>query len=86
MFIKSAFNIFIKCVCTLVSQADTDTERDTSLINESSTSSELNNFTDDDDADEDDDSWYTYLKEIVKSQMYNLSGFDRFKALPKRPK
>lgn len=80
--------MIFKCVCSLANQADPDlnSDKDSSFINESTNTTEFNNYTDDDDADEDDDSWFKYFKEGIKSQVYNLSGFERFKALPKRPK
>ena len=55
-------------------------------INDTANTTEFNNFSDDDDPDEDDDSWYSYIKEVVRTQAFNLSGIERFKALPKRPK
>ncbi len=54
-------------------------------INETSNSTELNNNTDDDE-DDDEDTWYYYLKQTFKNQIYNLSGFERFKPPSKKPK
>jgi len=63
-----------------------NSDKETSFLNESGNTTEFNNFIDEDDADEDEDSWYFYFKEAIRSQAYNLSGIERFKALKKRPK
>ena len=72
----------------MASQSDPDlnSENDASFINESGQTTEFNNFTEEDNADEDEDSWYLYFKEVIRSQVYNLSGIERFKALKKCPK
>jgi hypothetical protein len=48
--------------------------------------SDLSSNTDDEDYEEDDDSWYFYIKNAIKNQAYNLSGFERLKTVPKKPK
>ena len=46
--------------------------------------------THDDDMDDDDDdeeaSWYAYTRQMVQNQLYNLSGFERFKLKTKKAK
>lgn len=39
-----------------------------------------------DDDDEDEDSWYYYIKQTLRTQAYNLSGIERLKIQPKKPK
>jgi hypothetical protein len=54
-------------------------------LNDSSNTNENTNA-DEEDYDEDDDSWYYYIKQSIKKQIYNLSGIERLKIQPKKPK
>ena len=47
---------------------------------------EETNVYEEDEDDEDDDSWFTYIKNGVRSQAYNLVGLERFKLPPKKIK
>jgi hypothetical protein len=43
-------------------------------------------YENDDDDEDDEDSWVTYIKNGIRSQAYNLSGFERFKLPTKKIK
>jgi hypothetical protein len=55
---------------------------DVENLHENSNSSEASQ----DNEEEEDETWYSYFKEAIKAQAYNLIGFERFKTQPKKPK
>ncbi len=78
-----------KCSCSLGSQSlnddlDSDDVDNLNYLNESSNTNDTNNGQDNED--EEDESWMAYFKQTLKSQAYNLSGLERFKIQPKKPK
>jgi len=61
-----------------VSQSDQEFDH-----TESQNSNESN---EDADIEEDDDSWYIYIKDALRTHLYNLSGFERLKLKERKPK
>ena len=80
----------MKCSCSLSAQGvnnDLDSSDIKDSLNESvGATDDLKSDVDDEDANEDEDSWYSYVKQSLKSQAYNLSGLEFLKNPPKKPK
>ena len=47
---------------------------------------DMNHDNEDEDEGEDSESLFSLAKQTVRSQLYNLSGIERFKLLPKKLK
>ena len=65
----------------LSDDSESDDVENLQYLNESSNASDVN-----ENEDEEDETWYAYIKQTVKSQAYNMSGLERFKTQPKKPK
>ena len=63
-------------------ELDSDDAENFQYLHENSNSSEGSQ----DNEEEEDETWYSYFKEAIKAQAYNLIGFERFKTQPKKPK
>jgi hypothetical protein len=62
----------------------TESLNDQNLTHDDDTNGSV--FYEEDEDEEDDDSWYTYAKNTMRSQAYNLIGLERFKLPPKKIK
>lgn len=85
--------IILNCNCSFVSQrlrdnlansSDNDEENNDQIINEDEED-------DDDEQEENEDedetnNWLNFFKQLAKNQAYNLTGFERFKMIVKKPK
>ena len=72
--------LLLDCACSLVSQSGLGD------LSETANAAESDEEEEEEEEDEDEDSWSFFLKQALRTQLYNLSGIERFKIKPRQPK